>query len=627
MWIASALALGCNDDSGRAQVTGGDASTSGSASIGGTDSTTSDTAADTDGGTVGEGTTASGTATTSGLDSTTTSNETIGTTDTGEPTSDTDAPCNEGDIICEDGIAKVCDGMGGFSSEEPCAEECANGLGCVACIPGEGYCDGDVAYKCNTDGTDYEPEECDPVQGMTCDQGSGTCIGACSAAALGNSYIGCDYYPTITPNPLLNPVASFDFAVAVSNTANQVANVTVTRGGNVVTMQAVPANSVAVIKLPWITAMVSTGETPSTNVVVDGAYRLRSDRPVSVYQYNPLQYTNNGQFSYTNDATLLLPANTWGTEVRVVSRNHWQLIDRSTFFSVVAKEDGTMVTLTPSASGVWVRPGAGVQANGTGNVVLNADDVLQVFTAPANVNPQSTSDGTGTLVTASAPVQVIGGALCATLPESQCCCDHLEEAIPPLDSVGKTYYATAPLITPQSVKNRWIRVVATEEDTDLTFSPQLAGAPASLANAGDYWESGPTTADVQITSSKKILVSEYMLGHNAGGDKGDPAMTLAVPVEQFRTNYLVHAPTNYQESYANLVAPTGTMVTVDGVQVASWTPIGATGYSVARVQLSNAGDGNHILEGDEPFGINVYGYGQWTSYWYAGGLDLDLVPQ
>src|SRR5690606_19761345 len=126
-------------------------------------------------------------------------------------------------------------------------------------------------------------------------------------------------------------------------------NVTVTRGGNVVTMQAVPANSVAVIKLPWITAMVSTGETPSTNVVVDGAYRLRSDRPVSVYQYNPLQYTNNGQFSYTNDATLLLPANTWGTEVRVVSRNHWQLIDRSTFFSVVAKEDGTMVTLTPSA--------------------------------------------------------------------------------------------------------------------------------------------------------------------------------------------------------------------------------------------------------------------------------------
>ena len=33
------------------------------------------------------------------------------------------------------------------------------------------------------------------------------------------------------------------------------------------------------------------------------------------------------------------------------------------------------------------------------------------------------------------------------------------------------------------------------------------------------------------------------------------------------------------------------------------------------------------LAGDEPFGVQVYGYGQYTSYWYPGGQNLDIVPQ
>jgi hypothetical protein len=33
-----------------------------------------------------------------------------------------------------------------------------------------------------------------------------------------------------------------------------------------------------------------------------------------------------------------------------------------------------------------------------------------------------------------------------------------------------------------------------------------------------------------------------------------------------------------------------------------------------------------VLTGSAPFGITVYGYGDDTSYWYAGGLDLDDIP-
>jgi hypothetical protein len=43
---------------------------------------------------------------------------------------------------------------------------------------------------------------------------------------------------------------------------------------------------------------------------------------------------------------------------------------------------------------------------------------------------------------------------------------------------------------------------------------------------------------------------------------------------------------------------------------------------VARVQLGNSGNGNHQISAPQPVAISVYGYGDYTSYWYPGGLDL-----
>ena len=118
-----------------------------------------------------------------------------------------------------------------------------------------------------------------------------------------------------------------------------------------------------------------------------------------------------------------------------------------------------------------------------------------------------------------------------------------------------------------------------------------------------------------------------MEGQDAGGSTGDPAMALAVPVEQFRQDYLFHAPTNYESNYVDVTAPMGATVTLDGAPVA-FTAIGTTGYGIARIFPLTAGpgmDGNHSITGDMPFGITVYGYGQYTSYWYPGGLDLKQI--
>ena len=76
-----------------------------------------------------------------------------------------------------------------------------------------------------------------------------------------------------------------------------------------------------------------------------------------------------------------------------------------------------------------------------------------------------------------------------------------------------------------------------------------------------------------------------------------------------------------------IVAPAGASVQVDGMNVAGFVPIGATGFAHAHHKLSNAGDGSHRVTADQKVGVSVYGVVNFGSYWYPGGLDLKVVPQ
>ena len=95
---------------------------------------------------------------------------------------------------------------------------------CEQCTPGTGTCNGNVGHWCEDDGLGYKDEICDPLQGTTCNGITGKCDGVCGLSSLGKSYIGCDYWPTVTANIVMT---NFHFAVAVSNTTAQTATVTV----------------------------------------------------------------------------------------------------------------------------------------------------------------------------------------------------------------------------------------------------------------------------------------------------------------------------------------------------------------------------------------------------------------
>ena len=231
------------------------------------------------------------------------------------------------------------------------------------------------------------------------------------------------------------------------------------------------------------------------------------------------------------------------------------------------------------------------------------------------------SDLTGTRITATKPVQVIGGSSCTDIPYNVYACDHIEEAMLPLETLGTTYIVATPLITPSTEKGRLVRVIATEANTRVAYSPAQTGAPTTLTNPGDYFEI-QSSATFQITTNKRVLVAEYALGQDAGGSTGDPDEVLSVPVQQYRTQYLFHAPVNYLTNYVNVTAPTSATVTLDDMTLAAGTAIGTTGYQIMRVPLDNSGTGNHTIEATDRVGITVYGYGTYTSYWYPGGLEL-----
>jgi hypothetical protein len=422
-------------------------------------------------------------------------------------------------------------------------------------------------------------------------------IQTCEEAVQARSYVGCDYWPTVTGNLVIE---DYHFAVAVSNVTDTAAHVRIDGGALDAAVELTVAPGAAATQtLPWVAAL----KAPTGALVPGGAYHLTSDVPVTVYQFNPLEYTLPGapHNSYSNDASLLFPSTAWGRAHVVASWHDSGDQDTAGHPGLYAITAAAPTTVTIASE----------------THELAAGDVLEVFTPTGN---QTVDDLTGTRIDSDAPVQVIGGHYCATVPEGVNFCDHLEELTPPIEALGARYVVAAP------ERFQVVRVVATEADTHLTYDPPM-NAPAIIQQAGGWIEVPATDASFTIAATQKVLVAQYLVGSALAGGEGDPAMTLTVPVDQFRTQYLFHAPTNYATNHVDVVAPSGAGVTVDGAVLGNFTPIAGSGWQLAHVTLDDgpAGDGNHLAAGDVPFGIAVYGYGMDTSYWYPGGLDLHPI--
>jgi hypothetical protein len=533
----------------------------------------------------------------------------------------------------------------------------------------------------------------------------------CAEATQSHSYIGCDYWPTVTTNIVWS---LFDFAVVVANAGTDTANITVTGPGAFSQMATAAPGGLATIYLPWVTNLkgpdanecggwafpgtMDGASGPLANSVLEkgGAYHLVSSVPVTVYQFNALEYQGQGGpsgkdwsqcpgstklcslpgqfptlagcFSFTNDASLLLPSTAMTGNVRVVSRpgiNPTPIPMAGTypgvsaFAAITATANNTNVTVTVSGTGSIL-----ASANGTDIAATNAGGVLK-FTMNAGdvaelTSPQSDmSDLSGSLVQANNPIQVITGTACITLPEQAPACDHTEESNFPAETLGKDYIVAQPMGPEGNVVGHSVRIYGNVNGTNLTYSPSAPPNCPSTINAGQVVECGSplgnacpqadmfgnitytapcgngniVTQDFEVTGDHEFAVSTFSQGASlidknsmTGAQQGDPDQSLATAVKQYRTKYVFLAPTDYMENYAVIVAPMGTTISIDGTpQSVTFTPVGSNGFGVMRVPLAAGNAGAHVLVASNPVGLQVMGYGSYTSYTYPGGSDLTLI--
>ena len=558
--------------------------------------------------------------------------------------------CSPSGVTCQGSVANDC--SGGTLTTTDCSklsppETCANGYGCVVCTPGTGSCSGNTSTVCNSTGTGYTTTNCDPQLGESCNAATGLCTGDC--ASVGSSYIGCEYYAVTMANAELNQSVFF-YSVSISNTTSNQATIVIT-GPSYNQTFTLAAGAIQNYELPWVDSVSCNGGTcngnlpinvPVTKTFAASAYHIKSTEPVTVYQFNPYNYTLSGTYSYANDASLLIPVNAMTGNYQVAAWPSWHTpgfnsggatcsTSSSSYeepgnVTVVATANGTSVTVATTGA---MQAGAGLTASG-GTVTLNQGDVLQISSAlDAPAQCSYGSDLSGTHVTANQPIEVFGGHDCTFISAGAGYCDHIEEIILPVETLRGDYLVTLPN-NKNATPRQYVKIVGTAAGTTLTFDPPVQSTTTIGAGQVLTFE---VTQHFHLTATQPVLVAQYMEGQTnfgascvsgAATDCGNPSESVAVATAQFRESYQFIAPPSYAENWVNIIAPNGATVMVDGTTVAGYSSIGGSGYGVAYFPLCGAGScgGVHSASSTSPFGIEVYGYGSYTSYMYPGGLNL-----
>lgn len=363
-------------------------------------------------------------------------------------------------------------------------------------------------------------------------------------------------------------------------------------------------------------------------------FRVVADDDITVYALN--------QADRTSDAFLVLPTTALGLEYLVMSYPSDGFIDDRGNLSTASTPSEFSVTAVQDSTNVMIYP-----TDTTYRYGLKTDTVLlmkgQSYLVQTSITASNLrGDLTGSRVLADKPVAVFGGHQRALLPvelrgniSSRDC---IIEQMPPLSSWGKSAFL-APYPQPPRISGRGtdkFRVLAAFDSTEVF----LSGTKIRTLSAGQYFTSDLTTSGF-LTASKPVLVAQYKKTASEIGQQGnnsvisDPLMMIIPPKEQFllsyrfinaqstQTNGILPSTPMFTEQYVMVVAPMTAIGTIrlDGnlVGAGSFQQIAGSTYGLATLRV---GDGTHTLNGSEPFGIYVFGYGLVNSYGYVGGMSF-----
>ncbi|NUO53969.1 MAG: hypothetical protein HOV80_34420 [Polyangiaceae bacterium] len=537
---------------------------------------------------------------------------------------------------------------------------CAPTLGCATCAPGAKFCVGNEVHECTDQGTPDGPlvETCDVNAGLTCDNGA--CKTACQIAEDQPSNVGCEFWAVdLDQQDGFNDPASAPWGVGLSNAGMGQANVTIEINEAppgmppqlvVVKQVSVPAGALVAEVLP--TRELDCGTVPNDygspgTCLSSRAFRITSSSPIVVYQFNVFEN------AYSNDASLLLPANALGKQYRVLGWNAGHpikinfpgldILDRS-YITVVGTKANTQVTVRPSWRIKGNPPIAATPAGGDIVVTLQPFDVLNLETDDGTTSDpiETVADLSGSFVFADQPVAVFSGVETTQVPGpweiptypgwksgDTCCLDHLEEQLFPIESLGMNYVITrSPVRSTGGYKEPdIIRFVGAAETANVTTT--LPAPYNSFVIQPGEVKTTWSQENFTVTSDKPILVGQLQVsqGYIQGQLLGDPDLTMFPPVEQYRTEYVILTPGSWTQNWVVISAEPGSTVNIDGVPATgcSVAPAGTVNSVTYESRVCPLQVGAHQLSSDKRFGIVAYGYGSAGSYAFAGGADVKKI--
>lgn len=401
--------------------------------------------------------------------------------------------------------------------------------------------------------------------------------------------------------------SSYGLSIAIANPGPTTAGVTIFNSVLGPAPHAVPPGGVTVLTFASLELGVS-GTVISTAPV----FHVTSDTEVAVFLFDPLVAVGK------NDAALVLSSPALGLRHRIAN------------FVNPVNSGGQVVTVVAVTAGVatsvQILDGAGTVVDGASLVqgeALQRINHLIVGATPAD-------DMTGWEVVADQPVAVFSGSVCTSVGMPAGACDSLVEQLMDADRLALGY-AVAPLrtrplgcTTPPTCAADVFRFVATQDGTTLATTPDVGGG---LLDEGD-WIQIDTSTPFVITGDKPFFGYQYLASNEAvfgalpPAGVGDPSLLVVLPPEQFQRDYLFHVVPSFPDAFANIVAPEGATLLLDGVPISEpCEPIGVVAdasYCSVRLPLTS---GNHRIHSpDSDFGLTITGFGDYASYAYPAGL-------
>jgi hypothetical protein len=407
---------------------------------------------------------------------------------------------------------------------------------------------------------------------------------------------GTDFYLTLPDHLCVSDPASCNNTPVTNKLIVASANAStgeVTFNG-VISPFSVTAGGEAVITLNPAVVLTSNEKVEAKGIHVTAV------SPVSVHVLS--------ENSTSADGYLAMPTPGLGTHYYVMSYASTRY--RGSEFAVVATQDNTSVTITPSAAG------ASKPAGTAFTVLLNTGETYQF------ANPGS-ADMTGTQVIADKPVGVFSGHRCTDIPSGVGYCDYLVEQLPDVSVWGKTYHTS-----PFKGRVRYtVRVMASQNGTTITSIP--TGLINGTLNAGQFVDID-LTGPGEFVANNPVLVAQFMRGYaDDAAAKGDPSMVLVTSAEMATTTatFGVNGLAGSAGDFMNIVTETSALATLKldnlAVNTALFTPMGgASIYSVATIPVA---PGVHSLSGTVPFTALVYDFGvTWDAVSYAYPVATNL---